>query len=160
MAQESGASKSALPPFDGAAFAEALKPKPPKPFAFVPIVLTTFGDALVLPPPSPLHDQRGGSVPSQLALPDDLDALALGAYPFERMQSDGFEAFGSSMFRVEGTMLGDHAVCGSRLTLVAISGTYRAIACGRCMLRVPIPNEVATYADLRRHFADLQAKPA
>ncbi len=160
MAQESSASKPAPPPFDGVAFVEVLKPKPPKPFSFVPIVLTAYGDALVLPPPSPLRDQRGGSVPSQLALPDDLDALALGTYPFERMQPDDPEAFGSAMFRVEGTMLGDHAACGSRLALVAISATHRAIACGRCMLRVPIPNEVASYADLRRYFADLQAKPA
>lgn len=156
MAEESSTPKSALLPFDGAAFVEALGPKPSKPFTFVPIVLTAFGDALIFPPPVPLRDRRGISVPSRLVLPDDLDTLALGTYPFERMHPDDPEAFGSPLFRIEGTMLGDHAACGSRLALVPISATHRAIACGRCMLRVPIPLEVATYADLRRHFAGLQ----
>lgn len=128
-------------------------------FSFVPIVLTEEGDRLALPAPKPLLNQRAEEVPSQLDLPADLDALPLGEYPFEEMRSNDPESYGASMFRAEGKMLGDHAVCGHRLSLVKISATYRAIACARCALRVLLPMSVVTYGDLRAHLRNLQPSP-
>ncbi|OGZ64960.1 MAG: hypothetical protein A2998_02960 [Candidatus Staskawiczbacteria bacterium RIFCSPLOWO2_01_FULL_37_25b] len=45
---------------------------------------------------------------------------------------------------------GYHQHCSGDIMIVCISNTHNALCCGRCNLRVVIPNEVATYGALRQ----------
>lgn len=52
-----------------------------------------------------------------------------------------------------GARVGAHAVCEGVLSLKQVSTTHNVILCDACGLRVPIPNKVKTYGDLREYLA-------
>lgn len=46
-----------------------------------------------------------------------------------------------------------HTTCAASVQVFPSSATHNALICnGRCRLRVPIPVEASTIADLRKHF--------
>ena len=49
--------------------------------------------------------------------------------------------------------IGKHHVCTGPLYIKKISETHSVILCEDCGLRVPVPNEVNTYEELKEHFA-------
>lgn len=51
---------------------------------------------------------------------------------------------------------GDEEGYCSGLTFVQVSKARGALTCGRCGLRVPLPGEVKTVGDLRKHLASLK----
>ena len=49
--------------------------------------------------------------------------------------------------------IGIHDFCGGDLKVKKISKTHNVIFCNSCGLRVPLPQEIETYGDLRSHIA-------
>ena len=60
--------------------------------------------------------------------------------------------------RTEESKLGDcigvHAICGGNMYICRVSLTHKAIFCIYCQLRIIIPAEIVTYADLRKHLSE------
>lgn len=50
-----------------------------------------------------------------------------------------------------------HAFCNNYVDLKVISPSHRVLLCKGCMLRLPIPNEVETWGQLRAHFAQFNS---
>lgn len=49
--------------------------------------------------------------------------------------------------------IGSHVICGGDIDIHQVSLTHRIIFCFSCQLRVVIPIEVKTYADLREFLS-------
>lgn len=48
-----------------------------------------------------------------------------------------------------------HAICSSYVDFKSVSPTHNVLVCRGCHMRIPIPKEIETIGDLRRHFAQL-----
>lgn len=47
-----------------------------------------------------------------------------------------------------------HAYCGGWADLKTSSPSHQALLCRKCHLRLPVPTEVTTWGELRKHFAE------
>ena len=53
--------------------------------------------------------------------------------------------------------IGIHAICGGFVYIHRVSLTHKAIFCMDCCLRITVPAEVKTYADLREYLKEDKA---
>lgn len=49
--------------------------------------------------------------------------------------------------------IGVHVICGGDMHIHPVSLTHKVILCLDCQLRIVIPKEISTYADLREFLA-------
>jgi hypothetical protein len=75
----------------------------------------------------------------------------------EHPPSNAFGEHARDSTRLTGCV-GVHDVCGGWVDLRRASASHDALLCRGCGLRVIVPRTLATYGDLRLHFAELQPK--